>query len=174
MRPYLRRESLGLAALLVVGGGLFCVVSADGAESQLAATCAATTVQYRPAPSGAPEGVGGPWVASTNSAFRGYLFYVGATRWAKAKPHGARIFTAKAREGVYPKVLWLALGRSKAAIAIRGTRLDHPGSFKSTYPGVGGGQYPSYVEIPTAGCWRVLVSSGSLHGSVTFVASDTP
>ena len=166
-------RALGLAALLVVGS-LFCVVSAGGAESQRAAACAATTVHYRPAPSGAPEGVGGPWVASTNSAFRGYLFYVGATRWAKTKPHGARIFTTKAREGVYPKVLWLALGKSRAAIAIRGARLDHPGSFTSTYPGVGGGQYPSYVEIPTAGCWRVLVSSGNLHGSVTFVASDTP
>ena len=165
---------LGLAALVVVGGGLFCVVSAGGAESNLAATCAATTVQYQRAPSGAPGGVGGPWVASTNSAFRGYLFYVGATGWARTKPGGARIFTMKADERVYPKVLWLALGRSKAAISLRRTRLDHPGSFESRYPGVGGGQYPSYIEIPTAGCWRVSVSSGSLHGSVTFVASDTP
>jgi hypothetical protein len=170
-----------IAALLVVGGGLFCVVSAGGAETQLAATCAATTVQYQPAPSGTPEGVSGPWVASTNSAFRGYLFYVGATRWARTKPHGARIFTTKAQifttkghARIHPKVLWLALGRATAAISIRGTRLDHPGSFTSTYPGVGGRQYPSYVEVPTVGCWRVSVNSGSLHGSVTFLASDTP
>jgi hypothetical protein len=162
---------LGLAALAVVGS-LFCVVSA-GADRQRTGTCAATKVEYRPAPSGAPKGVGGPWVASTNSAFRGYLFYVGATRWAKTKPHGARIFTAKARERVYPKVLWLALGKSRTSISIQGTRLDHAGSFKATYPGVGGGQYPSYIEIPTAGCWRVSVSSGRLRGAVTFVASDT-
>lgn len=166
-------RALGLAALLVVGGGLLCVASAGGAASQPTATCAATTVQYRPAPSGAPAGVGGPWVASTNSAFRGYLFYLGATRWARTKPHGARIFTTKAQERIYPKVLWLALGRSTAAISIRGIRLDHRGSFTSRYPGVGGRQYPSYVEVPTAGCWRVSVSSGSLHGSVTFVATDT-
>lgn len=164
----------GLAALLVVGGGLFCVVSAGGAARQPAARCAATTVQYQPAPSGTPKGVSGPWVASTNSAFRGYLFYLGATRWAKTKPHGAQIFTMKAHERIYPKVLWLALGNSTAAISIRGTRLDHPGTFRSTYPGVGGRQYPSYVEVPAAGCWRVSVSSGRLHGSVTFVASDTP
>ena len=167
-------RALRLAALWIVGAGLVCLSSAAGAESQSAATCAATTVQYQPAPVGAPEGVGGPWVASTHSAFRGYLFYIGATRWSKTKPRGARIFTTKARERVGPKVLWLALGRSTAAIAIRGRRLDRPGSFKSTYPGVGAGQYPSYVRIPSAGCWRVSLSSGRLHGSVTFVASDTP
>jgi hypothetical protein len=150
------------------------VVSAAAAQTRPAATCAATTVQYRPAPSGTPAGVSGPWVASTNSAFRGYLFYVGATRWARTKPHGARIFTTKAHERIHPKVLWLALGRATAAISIRGTRLDRPGSFTSTDPGVGGRQYPSYVEVPAAGCWRVSVTSGSLHGSVTFVASDTP
>jgi hypothetical protein len=160
--------------LIVAVGALCWSVSSGGAGTQLASTCAATTVHYQPARSGTATGVSGPWVASTNSAFRGYLFYVGATRWARTKPQRAHIFTTKGHARVYPKVLWLALGASTTAISIRGTRLDHPGAFASTYSGVGGGQYPSYVEVPTAGCWRVSVSSGSLRGSVTFLASDTP
>ena len=154
-------------------GGLVCAVSVGGAETQRASGCAGTAVHYQPARSGTPQGVGGPWIASTNSAFRGYLFYFGATSWGKTKPGEARIFTTKAHERVYPKVLWVALGSSRGAVSIRGTRLGHPGSFTSTYPGVGGRQYPSYVEVPTAGCWRVSITSGELHGSVTFLASDT-
>lgn len=156
-----------MTAILIFGGGLSLVQTGDAKTR-----CAATTVQYRPAPTETPRGVGGPWVATTNSAFRGYLFYFGATRWMRSKPHGVRIFTTKAHERVYPKVLWLALGRSTAAISIHGTRLDRSGSFTSRYPGVGGGQYPSYVEVPTAGCWRVSVTSGRLKGSVTFLATD--
>lgn len=163
---------LAAVALFLFCGGLVGGASAGGAETESTAACAATPVHYDPAASGAPRGVGGPWIATTNSAFRGYLFYVGATRWARTKPHGAQIFTTKAQERVQPKVLWLALGNARTSISIRGMRLDRPGSFTSKWPGVGGRQYPSYVEVPTAGCWRVSVSSGSQHGSVTFVASD--
>jgi hypothetical protein len=135
--------------------------------------CERSGGHYRPAPNarGAP---GVPWTASTNSAFRGYLFYFGGTPWARAQPRRARIFTTGAHLRVSPKVLWVALRKAGPTLAIHGRRLDGTGSFAAVYPAaIGGGQFPSYVEVPGAGCWRVTVSSGSLRGSVTFFASDT-
>lgn len=148
-------------------------LSATATASRAAAVCHASTMQYRTVRG--PGGVTGvPWIASTNSAFRGYLFYFGGTRWARTRPHSARIFTTKARVRVNPKVLWVALGRSTSSLTITGRRLDGPGSFSSSYDAaIGGRQFPSYVTVPTAGCWRVSLRSGSLHGSVTFLASDT-
>jgi len=114
-----------------------------------------------------------PWLASTNGAFRAYLFYLGGTRWRRSHPAGARIFTTRARLRVSPKVLWVALGKAGATLAIAGTRLDGRGSFGARYPAaIGGGQFPSYVNVPAAGCWRVDVDSGGLRGSVTFLAAE--
>lgn len=118
---------------------------------------------------------GVPWIASTNTAFRGYLFYFGGTRWARVRPARAWIFTTRARTKVNPKVLWVAQGSSSSAVRITGTRLDRRGSFTSTYDAaIGGRQFPSYVLAPAAGCWRVSLRSGSAHGSVIFNASDKP
>ena len=159
---------------LVASTGLF-PPSVGAVHRRNEAVCAASTVQYRAAPR-RPRGVAGvPWIASTNSAFRGYLFYWGGTRWARTRPKRVRIFTTRAHVRVNPKVLWIALGRSASTVSIHGTRLDAPGSFTARYPAaIGGGQFPSYVEVPAAGCWRVAVRSGSVHGLVTFLATDNP
>jgi hypothetical protein len=57
---------------------------------------------------------------------------------------------------------------------IRGRRLDGPGRFSSIVPRALGmpAQFPSYVSVPAAGCWRVTVTSGALSGSVVFAAVD--
>jgi hypothetical protein len=76
---------------------------------------------------------------------------------------------------VHPKVLWIALKTSKSSLSLDGRRLDRAGSFTARYPAAtGGGQFPSYVSVPAAGCWRVNLRSGNLRGSVTFLATDTP
>ena len=163
-----------ICVVLVAGAGLFppSVAAVHRADE---AVCAASLVQYR-AGTRTPRGVAGvPWIASTNSAFRGYLFYWGGTRWGRTRPHRVRIFTTKAQVRVNPKVLWAALGQSGRTLSIHGTRLDAPGSFNARYPAaIGGGQFPSYVKVPQTGCWRVAVRSGSLHGWVTFLATDKP
>jgi hypothetical protein len=51
-----------------------------------------------------------------------------------------------------------------------GRRLDAPGSFSGTYKGFG--DYPSYVNVPAPGCWRVTVTTGPARGSVVFSATD--
>jgi hypothetical protein len=162
-----------VAVVVVAGAGV--VPASVGALDHHQTTCRASPVHYRTVKQ-PPRGVAGvPWVASTNSAFRGYLFYWGGTRWAHTRPTTVRIFTKQAHVNVNPKVLWVALQRSGAALTIQGRRLDGSGSFSAHYPAaIGGGQFPSYVSVPAAGCWRVAVRSGSLHGWVTFRATDTP
>jgi hypothetical protein len=159
--------------VVVVCTGLF--PSSVGALHRLETACRASAVHYRTVRR-TPRGVAGvPWIASTNSAFRGYLFYWGGTRWARTRPDKVQIFTTKARVNINPKVLWVALQHAGATLAIRGTRLDGPGSFSAHYPAaIGGDQFPSYVSVPAAGCWRVAVRSGSLQGWVTFRATDKP
>jgi hypothetical protein len=159
--------------LVFVGLVALAAGAASSPSGAAGPACRAAAVHYRAVPS--PRGVAGvPWVASTNAAFRGYLFYWGGTRWARSRARDVRIFTAKAHVRVHPKVLWVALRRSSGTLVIRGRRLDGAGSFTARYPAaIGGGQFPSYVTVPSAGCWRVTVRSGSLHGSVTFAASDS-
>jgi hypothetical protein len=162
-----------LALVAVAGAGL--VPSSVSALDHPHVTCSASVVHYTTVKD-TPRGVAGvPWVASTNSAFRGYLFYWGGTRWAHTRPKTVQIFTTKAHANVNPKVLWVALQHSGAALTIRGRRLDGRGLFGAHYPAaIGGGQFPSYVSVPAAGCWRVAVRSGTLQGWVTFRATDKP
>jgi hypothetical protein len=164
-----------LVALVVASTSVVTLAIAQVAQPHAADTCRASAVQYRAAKQTSRGVSGVPWVASTNSAFRGYLFYWGGTRWSRTHPKRVRIFTTNAHVNVHPKVLWVALRRAASAVTIRGTRLDGEGSFVAHYPAaIGGGQFPSYVSVPAEGCWRVSVRSGSLRGAVTFSATDTP
>jgi hypothetical protein len=135
--------------------------------------CASSPVHYRPYP-----GVGAglarvPWISTSNGAFYGHLFYVEGTPWRRSKPHRARIFTTLLRRNIAPKVLWVSRrGARTGRLVIHGRRLDALGSFTWRQSYRSRGQFPSFVEIPAAGCWRVTVSSGGSSGSVVFEAVD--
>src|SRR5262245_38065559 len=115
-----------------------------------------------------------PWVQSSRSGrFRAHLFFYDPTRFAWAKDHllGARIFTTRRSRAINPKVLWITRTKGYGRmLKIRGQRLDAVGSFSGTYPGFG--DYPSYVNVPEPGCWRVTVTTGRVSGSVVFAATD--
>jgi hypothetical protein len=136
-------------------------------------TCPVSHVHYRPYP-GVGRGLAPvPWIATSNGAFYGHLFYYGGTPWRRSRPVGARIFTTVVQRSVNPKVLWISRrGARTGRLLIRGRRLDRPGSFSWRQSYRSGYQFPSYVEIPAAGCWRVTVSSGGSSGSVVFAAVD--
>lgn len=142
-------------------------------SSAILASCPASHVHYRPYP-GVDRGLGAvPWIATSNGAFYGHLFYVGGTPWRQSKPAGAHIFTTVVHRNVNPKVLWIAQRKGAApALVVRGRRLDAPGSFVGHAETVGAKQFPSYVEVPAAGCWRVTIRAGSVSGSVVFAAVD--
>jgi hypothetical protein len=132
------------------------------------ASCPVSHVHYRSYP-GVGEGLAGvPWVATSNGAFYGHLFYVEGTPWWRSQPVGAHIFTTVIPRRINPKVLWIARRGTARTVFLRGQRLDASGSFSSRWPG--GEQTPSYVEIPAAGCWRVTITAGVTSGSIVFVA----
>jgi hypothetical protein len=118
-----------------------------------------------------------PWIATTpKGIFHAYLFLYGGTPWPKLHLVGARIFTSVKTRSINPKVLWTAQRPGAGTtLLISGKRLDKPGHFSSRYPSASSGrsQFPSYVEVPQAGCWRVTVKSGTLEGAVTFVAVNS-
>jgi hypothetical protein len=130
-------------------------------------------VRYKPY-AGVEQGLGVvPWIASAPGGnFKAHLFfYEGGIPWAKERLLGARIFTTRQSRDINPKVLWITRVRGYGRkLLIRGERLDASGSFSATYDGWG--DYPSYVEVPTPGCWRLTVTSGRVSGRVVFSATD--
>jgi hypothetical protein len=110
---------------------------------------------------------GVPWIATPSRAILGFLFF--------RPPHAngtAALMRAggKMPNGGSTKILWvLTKAGGTGRLTIRGVNLDGPGTMKETVPGSAGpgGNYPSIVTIPTAGCWRLTVRSGSVSGVVT-------
>lgn len=68
-------------------------------------------------------------------------------------------------------MLWITRTKGYTqTFTVQGQRLDAPGTFSDTYHGFG--DYPSYVNVPEPGCWRVTVTTGRLTGRVVFSATD--
>jgi hypothetical protein len=152
---------------------LLALPAAGGAAG--AALCPVSHVHYALDPTAEAGLRSIPWVAAAPSgAFHAYLFYYGATPWPRQHLVGARIFTVVKPRKVNPKVLWVPkTAGAGATLSIRGIRLDGDGRFSSRYPAASGNQFPSYVKVPAAGCWRVTVQTGRLVGRVTFAAVDS-
>lgn len=141
--------------------------------SVVLAHCPVTHVRYNLDTRAEPGLRAVPWIATSNGAFAGHLFYWGATSWGRKRTLAARIFTTQRAHKVQPKVLWLARrGAHHGAVDIRGRRLDARGAFHTHFANRGTYDFPSYVEIPAPGCWRVTVSAGGASGSVVFAALD--
>jgi hypothetical protein len=115
-----------------------------------------------------------PWIATApRGTFVGHLFYYGSVPWGRQRLDGARIFTTVQSRPFNPKILWTWLPARKGygrTLTIQGERLDAPGSFSAAYQGWR--DYPSFVEVPEAGCWRITVRTGNLSGRVVFSATD--
>lgn len=156
----------------------FCVAcpstSAEDGTARMA--CPVSHVHYSPDTSATGGLRSIPWIATAPTGmFHAHLFLYGGTPWPKHHLLDARIFTTVKARSINPKVLWTAQQPGAGStLLISGKRLDKPGHFSSRYPRASSGsQFPSYVEVPEAGCWRVTVASGKLRGAVTFVAVDS-
>jgi hypothetical protein len=181
----LRRSGRGLvgaAAVALLGpsaalafAGFVLPASGGAVGSARRGLCPVSHVRYGPDPAAAGGLRSIPWITTApGSTFHAYLFYYGATPWPRERRVGARIFTTVKARNVNPKVLWVPQKRGAGrTISISGARLDADGRFSSRYLRASGNQFPSYVEVPAAGCWRVTVRTGQLVGKVTFIAVDT-
>jgi len=172
--------SLALAGLVASGGGFeaAAVPSAVVASSR----CTATRVHYKPYAGIAGGGLAPyPWIEASPASARivGHLFYYTAVKaWMRARAPGLQIYTAgQTPTGLASmKVLW-DFPRVQAALPLqlRGKRLDRSGSFLETWSPAGPTrtgptQYPSIIDVPAPGCWRLTLTAGTTTGRVTVLA----
>ena len=121
------------------------------------AACPATTVQPAALP-GAPAGV--PWI-KVSKGLAGIVFGARAGATTLELPAGGAW-----ADGHTAKILWWPRRRGAAhSIAIRGRSLEGGGTFVEKFS-ASGSNFPSIVDLPSAGCWRVDVTTGKLHGTV--------
>ena len=174
-RTAIERKCLVAAVLAAVSLPLVFVRSTSAEAGKDQASCPVSHVHYSRDATADPGLRSIPWLATAPAGmFHAHLFLYGGTPWARLHLLGARIFTTVKTRLVNPKVLWSARRPGAAAtLSISGKRLDKPGHFSGLATRVSGDQFPSYVEVPQAGCWRVTVKSGKLVGAVTFAAVDS-
>ncbi len=165
-------RSFWLAAVALSAAIGVAPTTAPSAGAQRA--CQTSHVRYTPYTGPDATGLASiPWIQSADGTFVGHLFYYGSVPWAKERRLGARIYTTVRPHPFNPKVLWTWVPERRGytrTLTIAGRRLDAPGSFTARYPGFR--DYPSYVEVPHSGCWRVTVSTGGRSGRFVFSALD--
>lgn len=161
---------------------LTLVVHVDAAQSLWSgregqSDCRATSVHYERHTNWRPGQPDLPWVETRSGMPRiiGYLFYypyfLGDGRFSRAPglvvPTGGGI-----PDQVSSKIFWIVGEGAGRSLLIRGERLDAPGSFQSHREPRATGGFPSIVEIPSEGCWRVTLQTGSVRGSIVVNAVD--
>jgi hypothetical protein len=132
------------------------------------AGCPATTVHYGAAPGGTP------WVAS--GAITGRLFAYGGRTLMDGRVNssdGLVLYTHGRTPSGATKILWVVRKRFGPTLTLRATRLDGPGTFMQRFTH-GGGQFPSIVDVPQAGCWRLSLRTGTVRATFVVQAVDLP
>jgi hypothetical protein len=146
------------------------------AASLAAAPCAATPVHREPLPaSGSLSSL--PWVQAEphRAGIVGMLF-----GWDdRLQPNPEQPTFALWAHGVAPgrgysmKVLWIIRNlHATGDLVLRARRLDGRGSWHARFQRVfdasaqpaKGNEYASIVNLPSGGCWRLDVTSGSVRG----------
>lgn len=154
-----------LAALSLLAAGV-------AAPATGTMTCDATPVHFT---AGGTRGLSNvPWV-KVGRAFRAYLFFYAAeladSRVNQAS--GTVIYTGGGTSAFSTKILWVAHHPSPSAI-VTGQQLDGSGRFTQHLSRAGGGQFPSIIRVPAAGCWKLIVRSGRSRASIVVQAIDPP
>jgi hypothetical protein len=135
-------------------------------------TCDATPVHFT---AGGARGLSNvPWVR-VGSAFRAYLFFY-AAELADGRVNqspGTVIYTGGGTSAFSTKILWVPQHPSPSAV-VTGQQLDGSGRFTQNLSRAGGGEFPSIIQVPTAGCWKLSVRSGRSRASIVVQAIDPP
>jgi hypothetical protein len=132
-------------------------------EGALPSSCPATPVHQ--GGSGYLSGI--PWVQAqpTSSGIVGHLFY------AQSATTKSGTYRFLHTGGGYPdgsttKILWIVDNpQASGPLLIDGSNLSNPGkTFQQTL--ASGGEIPSIVVAPSAGCWLLLISSCNARGTL--------
>jgi hypothetical protein len=151
-----------------------------------AASCAATRVHYERSREGSalPDL---PWIAVGRGANRtvGYLFYYGTSVLGDSRfnrssgvtiPVGGTIPAGDTSPAASAKILWFTRGKASSRLLLVGRRLDGPGTFRHTEDAASSpsGTFPSIIELPSAGCWRLTLKTGRVIATVVVQAVELP
>jgi hypothetical protein len=165
--------SLRVAALALAVAAGATAASEDARPASL--ECAAARVDYRPFTGRGVDADLGRLPRVSAGARRdrldGFLFYYASAPWAKEGLAAARIYAGgQDPGGAYAmKILWRAFGHLRTRwLLVSGRRLDAAGSFQQGFRGYG--YFPSIVEIPAPGCWRLDIRAGTGRWALTFLA----
>jgi hypothetical protein len=159
--------------------------TASRGTAALDARCDASVVHFNHYP-GSGSGFGQtPWVKASPSVqgLVGLLWYW-TDEWRAKHITTAEMYAGgkSPATGINMKILWVFLAPKARTttdaqlLIVKGTRLDGPGqTWQRFHPISYTGQYraPSFASdilLPTAGCWRLELTAGSLHGTTTFRA----
>jgi hypothetical protein len=164
-------------ALVIAGTGIDRSGSVARARARSAAGCAAAVVHYRPY-KGVQAGLARlPWVAASPAVggLVGHLFYYdGLNVWRRKRLPRLRIYSGgQSPDGrISMKILWELRRGGAFALLLHGKKLDGSGSFSQQLSSVAGSrrQFPSIVEVPTPGCWRLTLKAGKTTGRVVVLA----
>jgi hypothetical protein len=136
----------------------------------LGGSCPATTVHYQ------ATRVGTVWIRS--ASITANLFYYTGTTLMDGRVNqsdGAVIYTGGRTPGGTTKILWTVSARgARASLQLRARRLDGPGDFTRRFFNAGPGQFPSIVDVPQAGCWRLEIRTGNVRAVFVVKAIDAP
>jgi hypothetical protein len=147
-------------------------VLTHSADSLPSAICASTAVQYK---HGRIPGIPEVHALPRSAASSATLFYFGQTPFRTLHPKTALISVGGRTSTGSTKILWWLPGGNRT-LTIAGSRVGEEGTFKQTaHRSLGGApSYPSIVNIPTAGCWRLTITSGRVAARVVFRAIELP
>lgn len=113
-----------------------------------------------------------PWVQTKNRRIAGFLFFASSASGTDSllRTHGTM------PDGRSTKILWYVKPRGGAStLTIRGRNLTRGGALTQTVPRASSPPktYPSIIDVPSAGCWRFTLTSGTVKGSVIMQVIDS-
>jgi hypothetical protein len=144
------------------------------AQRSAEGNCGATRVHYGPFQGGGPGLAQLPWIAASprSTGLVGHLFYYDRRNpWERARASSLRMYS----EGESPdgrlsmKILWeVPRGSVPQFLDVHATRIDGSGSTFQQLPATSSdvSQFPSIIDIPAPGCWRLTLRAGATTGHV--------
>jgi hypothetical protein len=163
--------AIGLAAVV----GVFASLAPPRAK---ASSCVGARVHYEQAPK--PRlGIRLPWIAAglPKRAIIGHLFYYNQELRNEA---GLTIYTnGELPRGGSTKVLWIVRPVFSSVLQVSGRQLDGPGTFEQQFRSASsssGVVFPSIVNVPSPGCWQLMVQNGPVtrRFTVAAISATTP
>ena len=71
------------------------------------------------------------------------------------------------------KILWaFPTRRSGRVLRVTGRRVDGAGTYTARFPSAGGGEFPSILSLPSAGCWTLTLRTGGVRRSLVVQAVE--